>query len=258
MLQSPDLTEYEQFMRKLCAAAAEVIRPQFRNPALPIESKPDDTPVTLADRRAEERMRELIEATYPAHGIIGEEYGSVREDAELCWVLDPIDGTKSFAAGCPLFGTLVCLLFQGKPVLGAINQPILGQLMIGDGERTLLNDQPVRLRPCARLGAATLLSTDLREVSRYQDGAAFEKLLAGVKMVRTWGDCYGYLLLASGYADIMLDAVMAKWDLLSLVPIVRGAGGVITDWQGKDPESGTSIVAAAAELHAEVIALLNP
>jgi len=157
-----------------------------------------------------------------------------------------------------MFGTLVCLLHQGQPVLGAIYQPILQQLMIGNGQRAWLNDRPAQLRATPHLAEATLLVTDFLDVGRHRSAAGFDELANRVALVRTWGDCYGYLLLASGYADIMLDAIMAPWDLLALIPVVRGAGGVITDWLGHDPATGDSIVAAAPELHERVIRILNP
>jgi myo-inositol-1(or 4)-monophosphatase len=254
----PHLEGYAEFMRQLAAESGDVIRPLFFDPHLAVDEKTDHSPVTLADRRAEELLRERIHAVHPSHGIIGEEYGSERADAEFVWVLDPIDGTKSFTTGCPLFGTLVALLHQGKPVLGMINQPVLGQLVIGDGQTTTLNGKPIRVRGTSELSKATLLLTDRRDVERLRDITRYERLESQARIVRTWGDCYGYLLLAAGFADIMLDPVMNAWDLLALVPVVRGAGGSITDWQGNEPDASTdSIVAAVPALHPHVIRLLN-
>jgi myo-inositol-1(or 4)-monophosphatase len=203
-------------------------------------------------------MREMIARRFPGHGILGEEYGEERPDAEYVWVLDPIDGTISFASASPLFGTLIALMHGGRPVLGCIHQPVLRQLLIGDGETATLNEAPVTVRATSSLRDATLLVTDLRDVSKHQDGDAFASLMQDVKLVRTWGDCYGYLLLATGHADIMCDPIMNPWDIAALVPVVRGAGGVITDWQGKDPVGASSIVATTSSaLHDEVIARLN-
>ena len=250
---------FRPFIHELAAASAEVILPYFANREFGLEMKADESPVTLADRNAELAMRRLIEKKYPSHGIVGEEFGTVRGDAEFVWVLDPIDGTKSFITAVPLFGTLIGLLHEGRPVLGCIHQPVLKQLMIGDGKQTTLNGTPVRFRPAPKLDAATLLTSDPLFPARYQDGAAFDTLAHRVRLYRTFGDCYAYLLLASGWADIMVDPIMNPWDLLPLIPCIEGAGGKITDWQGLDAArpGATSAVACAPELHEEVIRLLN-
>ncbi|HEX9781525.1 MAG TPA: histidinol-phosphatase [Opitutaceae bacterium] len=253
------LDEYRAFLGELTEASARVIKPLFGDHGLVVEMKADESPVTAADRGAEKALRELIRQRHPQHGIVGEEFGSERADAEFVWILDPIDGTKSFAAACPLFGTLIALLHHGTPILGAIHQPILDQLLIGDDHSTTMNGRPVRCRPTTRIDEATFLTTDWVIPASYQNGPAFDALAARVRVARTWGDCYGYLLVATGWADIMCDAIMNPWDLAALIPIIRGAGGVITDWQGGDPENATSIVACATpELHASVIAALNP
>src|SRR5258705_354079 len=188
---------------------------------------------------------------------MAEEFGTERGDAEWVWVLDPIDGTKSFVSGVPLFGTLIGLLHRGQPVLGAIHQPILGELLLGDGTTTTLNDRPVRVRTTTNLRDAVVLASDTTTVARHQSADGWDRLVAGARWVRTWGDCYGYLLVATGQADVMTDPIMSPWDLLPLIPVIRGAGGVITDWQGGDPVRATSIVAACPELHPQVIECLN-
>ncbi len=253
-----DLTSYRSFITELAEKSGDFIRPFFGAPGLVVETKADQSPVTAADRGAEELLRALIAKKFPGHGIVGEEFGGDRADAEWVWMLDPIDGTKSFISGVPLWGTLIALLHQGQPVLGAIHQPVLRQLMLGDGSSTVLNGRAVRLRECARIADATLLTSDPLNPAAYQPGAAFDALARRARLVRTWGDCYGYLLLASGWADIMCDPVMNPWDIAALVPVVRGAGGVITDWQGGPAYPARSIVAASARLHSEVIAALNP
>jgi myo-inositol-1(or 4)-monophosphatase len=255
------LTPYRQFLLALAHRSGELIRPYFGadEKTLGIELKPDETIVTRADRDAEAMMREMIAQQFPEHGVIGEEYGSERPNAEFVWVLDPIDGTISFASASPLFGTLIALLHNGRPVLGAIHQPVMRQLCVGDGTRTTLRGKAVRVRAPTPLSEATLLVTDILSVKRHQDGAAFDSLMSEVSLVRTWGDCYGYLLLATGHAEIMCDPVMNPWDIAPLIPIVRGAGGVITDWQGRDALGAKSIVATASEaLHDDVIRRLNP
>jgi len=253
-----NLDPYRAFVSELAAQSGDFIRPFFGQPGLAVEFKEDESPVTQADRGAEELMRAMIARKFPTHGIKGEEFGDVNGDAEFTWVLDPIDGTKAFAAACPLFGTLIALLHEGQPVLGAIHQPVLRQLVVGDGQTTTLNGRPVRVRPCARLEDATLLTSDPLNPAKYQNGAAFAAVAGRAKLVRTWGDCYGYLLLATGWVDAMCDPIMNPWDIQALIPVVRGAGGLITDWQGKDPVKAASIVAAGPELHPRLLADLNP
>lgn len=253
-----DLTPYRTFLSELARASGEFIRPHFGDTALAVERKADATPVTVADRGAEELMRGLIARRFPTHGIIGEEHGAVREEAEFVWMLDPIDGTKSFITGVPLWGTLIALLHRGQPVLGCIHQPILGQLMIGDGQVTTLNGRPVRARRTTRIEDATLLTSDPFNPAKHQDGAKFDALARRARLVRTWGDCYGYLLVAAGHADIMTDPIMNPWDIAALVPVLRGAGGVITDWQGGSPYPAESTLACATpELHGAVLAALK-
>ena len=245
-------------MVELAEQSGEFIRPLFGSPGLAVETKADASPVTAADRGAEELMRARIAKKFPAHGIIGEEFGTERADAEFVWVLDPIDGTKSFISGVPLWGTLIALLHRGQPVLGAIHQPILRQLVVGDGTTTTFNGHTVHTRRCTRIEDATLLTSDPLNPAKHQNGAAFDALARRAKLVRTWGDCYGYLLVTSGQADAMLDPIMNPWDIAALVPIIRGAGGVITDWRGGAAYPATSTVAAATPaLHAQIIGALN-
>ncbi|ATC64663.1 histidinol-phosphatase [Nibricoccus aquaticus] len=252
-----DLTPYRAFLIELAERSGDFIRPYFASADLAVEIKSDDSPVTAADRGAEKLIRDLIAKKFPSHGIIGEEFGNDRPDAEFVWVLDPIDGTKAFMTAVPLFGTLIALMHDGQPVLGAIHQPILRQLMIGDGQTTTLNNRPVSVRHTARLEDATLLTSDPLNPAKYQNGAAYSALEKRVRLSRTWGDCYGYLLLSSGWADLSIDPIMNPWDIQALIPIVRGAGGIITDWQGGDPVKAASIVAANPILHPQVIAALN-
>jgi myo-inositol-1(or 4)-monophosphatase len=245
------------FIHTLSLRSGDVIRPYFLNRDFDVEIKDDQTPVTQADRKAEEVMRDLIAKTYPGHGIIGEEFGNENESAEFVWVLDPIDGTISFASGCPLFGTLIGLIHNGRPILGAIHNPILDRLCIGNNNETSLNGKPVRLRSVGGLSKAILLATDIAHVSEYRNRENFDRLLSQTRLFRTWGDCYGYLLLVSGGADIMLDPILKPWDLIPLIPVIQGAGGVITTWSGADAFDGNSCVAASQALHAQVIDILN-
>ena len=245
-------------MHELARESGDFTRPLFGQPGLAVDLKADQTPVTAADRGAEEIMRARIKKKFPSHGIVGEEFGSERADAEWVWVLDPIDGTKSFITGVPLWGTLIALAHHGQPVLGCINQPVLDQVLMGDGSATTMNGRAVRVRPCARLADATLLTSDPVSPAKHKGGPAFDALLRQVRLARTWGDCYGYLLLASGRADAMIDPIMNPWDIAALVPIIRGAGGVITDWQGGPAYPAESTIAAGPALHAQLLSALNP
>jgi len=254
-----NLDPYRAFMVELAALSGDFIRPRFGRADVRVDLKADGSPVTAADRGAEELMRSRIHVRFPAHGVIGEEFGAERADAEFVWVLDPIDGTKSFASAVPLFGTLIALLYEGQPVLGCIHQPILRQLLVGDGASASLNGSPARVRPTRRIEDATLLTSDPVNAAAPPGGRGFEALARRARLVRTWGDCYGYLLVATGWADVMYDPLMHAWDIAALVPVVRGAGGVITDAGGGPPYPASSALAAAsAELHAQVAAALAP
>ena len=252
-----DLSVYRTFLTELAFKSGEFIVPYFANSELAVELKSDRSPVTIADRGAEELMRRMIQERFPDHGIIGEEFGTEGADREFVWVLDPVDGTNSFAAASPLFGTLIALLHQGEPLLGAIHQPVLKQLVIGDGKSTTLNDRAVRIRPCASIKDAVLLATDIQNIAKYQDWDKFKPLADRARLFRTWGDCYGYLLLATGWADGMCDSIMNPWDIAALVPVIRGAGGIITDWAGNDPMKGQSILAGGPAVHAELLQALR-
>ena len=250
------LKEFTDFIYTLAEKSGEVIRPYFGKADLAVELKGDQTLVTQADRQAEAVMRDLIRKRYPQHGILGEEFGLENLSAEFVWSLDPIDGTLSFARGCPLFGTLIGLLHGGAPILGAINHPVLNQLCIGNNTETTINGRTVRLREVHHLSEAMLLTTDLASVDNHPR-KGFEELLRRIRLYRTWGDCYGYLLVASGGADIMLDPMMNPWDILPLIPVIQGANGVITTWSGTDASQGNSCVAANKTLHPQVLQILN-
>jgi histidinol phosphatase-like enzyme (inositol monophosphatase family) len=249
---------HRDFLLELARASGEFIRPLFARHDVAIEVKGDLSPVTAADRGAEELMRRMILERFPSHGILGEEFGSQNTDAEFVWVLDPIDGTKSFITGVPLWGTLIALLHHGQPVLGCIHQPILNQLVVGDGVTTTLNGAPVRCRSTTQLADATLLTCDWLTPAQHQNAVAFDRLAKSARLCRTWGDAYGYLLLATGWADLVVDPIMNPWDIAALVPVIRGAGGVITDWSGGAAYPANSTIAAATpELHAAALHVLR-
>ena len=243
----------------LADAAGEVIRPYFRKP-LAIRDKPDLTPVTAADRAAEAAMRALIEARFPDHGIVGEEFGRVREDAEFVWTLDPIDGTKSFISGVPLFGTLIALALDGRSILGVIDQPILRERWVGAvGRPTTLNGAAIQCRACPTLAAATLFATT-PDMFKGEDAACFARVSAAVKLTRFGADCYAYGLVATGFVDLVLEASLKPYDFCAMVPIVEGAGGVATDWRGRSlhlASDGRILVAGDRRLHGAALALLG-
>ena len=253
-----NLTEIRSFIQSLAEESGRIILAHYLDPNLEVEYKVDETPVTLADREAELLIRERIEKKFPEHGIVGEEHGSTRADAEYVWLLDPIDGTKSFLSGVPLFGTLICLKRTGEPIFGAIHQPVLKQLMIGDNSQTTLNGKPMVMRkPTGGLAGASILTTDERNARNRFGLKTWTKLTDQACFVRTWGDCYGYLLLASGKADVMIDPIVNSWDFHVMIPIIRGAGGRITDHQGENPLEGNSVVASHPDLHDGIIRLLG-
>ena len=240
----------------LAQISGDVIRPYFQQNVAVI-AKSDDSPVTIADREAELAMRAYIETNFPEHGIIGEEFGNKNEDAEWVWTLDPIDGTFSFISGIPLFTTLVGLLHHGVPVWGMIYQPILNELVIGNGTETTLNGKKVKMRTCNRLQDAFMVATCTKNIEKYQQQSLYLALEKEVKWFRTWGDGYGYLILATGKADIMLDPIVNPWDIAPMKPIIEGAGGKISDWQGNSVVNAVSCIASAPNLHQEVVEKLN-
>ncbi|WP_373285303.1 histidinol-phosphatase [Sphingomonas prati] len=243
----------------LADAAGAAIRPFFRA-RFDIETKPDASPVTQADQAAERAIRAVLAEHAPQDGIIGEEYGRVREDADRVWVLDPIDGTRAFIAGRPIFGTLIALLEQGRPVLGVIDQPISGERWVGaHGRPTTLNDVPVTTRSCPAIANA-LLATTSPWLFDGPGGAAFDRVRAAVRDTALGGDCYNYALLAAGHGDVIVEQGLQLYDFAALVPVVEGAGGVMRDWSGNplDANSNGQVIAVGdPSLLDPVLTLIN-
>ncbi|MDA0261203.1 MAG: histidinol-phosphatase [Proteobacteria bacterium] len=248
-----------RFSSTLADASGAVIRRYYRQP-IPVDIKADESPVTIADREAEAVLRRLIEEAYPDHGIIGEELDNIREDAEFVWVLDPIDGTRSFITGKPLFGTLIALCHQQTPVIGIIDQPISGERWLGrTGHPTLLGTQPVTTRPCAELAHAALYTTG-HEWYGAAHLTAFKELEGRVRMTQYSADCYAFALLATGFVDLVCECSMHNHDIAALVPVITGAGGVMTDWQGKNLDlnsRGCVLAAGDRTLHQKALAILH-
>jgi histidinol phosphatase-like enzyme (inositol monophosphatase family) len=226
---------------RLADAAGEAIRPHFRS-GVTSERKGDASPVTIADRSAEEAMRRILKAEVPQDAVIGEEFEASTGSSGRSWVLDPIDGTCSFLVGRPIFGTLIALVVEGWPVLGVIDQPILGERWVGaTGLPTMFNGQPVRTRVCRELSDATLATTGPHYFDDH-DGAHLMSLAARTdhKRMIMGGDCYNYALLASGHIDLVCEAELKLHDWAALVPVVEGAGGTMCDWNGDPLHAGST------------------
>ena len=255
--------DFEAFIDELATVSGEAIRPFFRT-SLGVEDKSGGgafDPVTAADRAAELAMRALIRKQFPAHGIVGEEFGAERPDAEFVWLLDPIDGTKSFISGMPAWGTLIALLRSGQPVFGMMNQPFTRERFSGDGGgasyRGPAGERELRVRACPDLGKAVLFTTSPRLMNT-GDRAIFGRVEDAVRLSRYGGDCYAYCMLAAGHIDLVIETELKPYDALPLVPIIAGAGGVITTWEGGAPHAGGRIIAAGDKrVHAAAMEMLK-
>jgi histidinol-phosphatase len=222
------------------------------------QTKPDASPVTEADRAAELLVRDLIETKFPNDGIVGEEFGEVRSGARRRWIVDPIDGTRTFVRGVPFFGCLLALEEAHEPVIGVMYFPALEETIYGargegawwNGRRALVSDE-------VNLDQALVLATDIDSIERQGHQEGFQRLRARSGMLRTWGDCYGHALVATGRAEVMLDPIMNVWDAAALKPIIDEAGGVFTSWSGDSTHTGGSAVATNAALARAVRTLLN-
>jgi myo-inositol-1(or 4)-monophosphatase len=254
--------DFAAFVDQLATVSGEAILPFFRT-ALSVEDKNPGSafdPVTAADRAAETSMRTLIRRMFPDHGIVGEEYGDERADAEYVWVLDPIDGTKSFISGMPAWGTLIALTRFGKPVFGVMHQPYLRERFNGDGQiaryRGPAGERQLIVRPCAELKQAVLYTTSPRLMND-ADRTAFGRVEEAVRLSRYGGDCYAYCMLAAGHVDLVIETDIKPHDIVPLIPIITGARGVVTTWNGEGAEAGGRIIAAGdRRVHEAAIELL--
>jgi len=255
--------DFSAFVNELASVSGEIILPFFRT-ALSVEDKGRNgsfDPVTAADHAAETAMRTLIRRTFPGHGIIGEEYGRERPEAEYVWVLDPIDGTKSFISGMPAWGTLIALLRSGEPVFGIMNQPFIRERFSGDGGRASYRgpagERALRVRACPDLARAALFTTSPLLMNE-GDRETFSRVEKAVRLSRYGGDCYAYCMLAAGHVDLVIETELKPYDVLPLMPIIVGAGGIVTSWDGGAPNAGGRIIAAGdARVHAAALELLN-
>lgn len=228
-----DLDAYKQCAEALADASGMVIRRYYRTPVA-VDNKEDTSPVTIADREAEQTIRVMVRQTYPDHGVVGEEFGASNPSAEYQWVIDPIDGTKSFLIGRPIFGTLIALTHQGTPLLGVIDQPIAGERWVGvAGQGTWLNGKLVKTRACASVEEAVVCTTGPQYFPENKWNA-FQQVATKARYTVYGGDCYSYALLAMGLVDIVIETGLKPHDFCALVPVVTNAGGVLVDWEGKE------------------------
>ena len=251
------------FVDELATVSGEAILPFFRT-ALSIDDKglPGAfDPVTAADRAAEVAMRTLIARNFPSHGVIGEEFGGERTDAEFVWILDPIDGTKSFISGLPAWGTLIALTHRGVPVLGMMHQPFVRERFTGDGAKARYRgpagERDLMVRPCGALAEAIIYTTSPR-LMKAADRKAFARVEDAARLSRYGGDCYAYCMLAAGHVDLVIETEIKPYDIVPLIPIITGAGGVVTTWEGAPAESGGRVIAAGdARVHAAAMDVLK-
>jgi histidinol-phosphatase len=241
-----------EFAVDLAFRAGRITLAHFQN-GVDVELKSDSSPVTIADRAAESIMRDRIAVVFPGDGIVGEELGSVREQSQRRWILDPIDGTRSFVRGVPLYGTLIGLEEDGEPVLGVIHLPALGEtIWAASGLGCWWNGRRARVSATARISDALVVASDAESFDRQGRSDGWNRLRASAGICRTWGDCYGYALVATGRAEAMIDPVLSVWDAAAVVPIVREAGGVVTSLNGADTHDAGSLIATNAVLSGEI------
>ena len=262
--------DFAGFVDSLATASGEAILPFFRT-SIGVEDKSGRDsashavfdPVTEADRAAETIMRRMIGANFPAHGIVGEEFGSIRADAEYVWVLDPIDGTRAFISGLPVWGTLIGLTRNGVPGYGLMHQPFTRERFRGDGRSAhwgqgprAATDRRLRTRRCKDLSQATLMTTT-PALFTAAERSLYDAIERRVRLARYGADCYAYCMLAAGHVDLVIESGLKPYDIVALVPIVEGAGGTVTSWDGGSPAQGGRIVACGDKgLHEEVLRML--
>jgi histidinol phosphatase-like enzyme (inositol monophosphatase family) len=266
MLSDAKIAELDAFLIELNRASAGVILPLFRG-AHGMEGKASKSgydPVTLADRGAEAEIRRLIAAHYPEHGVIGEEMGEDRPDAEFVWVLDPIDGTRAFVAGLPVWTTLIGLRFQNRPVIGSIGQPFLGEVFLGrpGGARLISSagERPLKVRKGAPLAEAIIATTDPEACFNDAERAAWQAVRAASRLARFGCDAYAYAMVAAGTIDLVIEAGLKSWDVEAAIPVIEAAGGYVTDWTGADigRHGGQMALAGDRVLLDEALARLEP
>jgi len=274
MVADPDqIKEYTNFLGQLAEAAAAITLPMFKKP-LDVINKGrklnlDFDPVTKADQQSEQAMRAMINGAYPSHNILGEELGHEKNTGQnngqnnsgeqWTWVIDPIDGTRAYICGIPTWGTLVALNNGQRPLYGMLDQPYLQERYIGTPDGAYLNDRKISCRPCKNLSDATISTTDPSQFfTNETEVQAFQRIAAKARLTRNGYDCYAYAMVAAGFMDVVIETGLEAYDIQALIPIVEGAGGRVTDWNGGDAAAGGQVVASATtELHDQVLTLLK-
>ena len=230
----------------------------YFNKSFALEFKDDESPVTNADREAESIIRDMIRKKYPSHGIIGEEFGTENDKAEVVWILDPIDGTKSFIHGVPLYTTLIGVLVNNSPVAGVIYAPAINEIAAAaKGLGCTLNGDICSVRKCGEIKKATFLSTDVGSFGDFGLDKPFRELVSSTRIHRTWGDAYGHMLVATGRADIMVDAILNIWDAAALYPVITEAGGSYTDVFGQATIETGNAISTTPELIPEILSIFE-
>lgn len=252
------IDDFTRFINVLADAAAPHSLRYFRS-VTKIHNKENEggfDPVTEADRSTERAIRALIETHYPEHGIMGEEYGMKNEHSPWRWIIDPIDGTRAFISGLPVWGTLIALCYEGQPLIGLVDQPFLKERYMGAPGYATLNGQIIKTRQCKDLAHATITTTD-PYLFNGQEIAQYEKLLSACNLSRYGLDCYGYMMLSSGFMDIAIESGLQPYDVAALIPIIKGAGGQVSNWQGDTDLMPSDIIACGdPALHDQVIECL--
>jgi len=249
--------------REAAREAGELTLRYFRDERLAVELKADQSPVTIADRAAEELLRQRIAGGFGADGILGEEFGEVAGTSGFRWILDPIDGTKSFIHGVPLYGTMVGVEFGGQAIAGVIALPALDECIWAALGRGAWHERPghpaerAKVSATARLADSLFCTSDAKSFADSGRGAVYERLQAATRLGRTWGDCYGYVLVATGRAEMMLDPIMNVWDAAAVQPIIEEAGGTFTDWRGRRAIDAGEGIATNGHVWPELLALLD-
>ncbi|ODN70993.1 histidinol-phosphatase [Methylobrevis pamukkalensis] len=247
-MTTDSITSWLPFLDRLADAAGEVILPHFRS-AMTVENKEAAAfdPVTVADRAAEEAIRTLIGEAYPEHGILGEEYGDTSDGADSVWVIDPIDGTRAFISGLPVWGTLIGLMRGGRPAIGMMAQPFTGERFVGDGQSAFYagpgGPRALKTRACGALDQATLFCTT-PALFAADDRAAFDRVERAVRLSRYGVDCYAYCMVAAGQVDLVIEDQLKIFDIMPLIPVIEGAGGAVTSWTGGSAVEGGKVVAS--------------
>ena len=263
-MQRSELRELIAFGQELCDLSDRATLPRFRK-SIAVANKDrvgGFDPVTEGDKAAEKAIRTAIRKRYPSHGILGEEFGDHDHDASFRWVIDPIDGTRAFIIGMPLWGTLIGLTRDGVPLLGAMSQPFTGERFWSEAGETRWRQgvgkpRTLRTRGCSSLDQAVLTSTHPDLFAAGEEMQRFQTLKSCVRMTRFGGDCYGYCLLAAGHVDLVVEAGLKPYDIIALIPIIEAAGGVVTTWDGRPATEGGRILAAGdPKLHAKAMAVL--